>query len=81
MRYFICIPHDGSRFYYPLLYHSDFQCIDVDGVVLLYIWKIHNHKYQLEGFFYSSKVIISCRTFGTKQELYGAIQKLLQEYL
>lgn len=81
MRYSITIP-DGARLWcYSILPFGDFQRIDVDGVVILDICKFHNHRYDLQAFFYARKHIVSCRSFSTKKELYGAIQNLLQEYL
>lgn len=81
MRYEIIVPRGAERWHYTLLGHGNYQTIDVDGVLFMQICKIHNHRYDLQAFFYRQKVIIGSCSFGTKKELYGAIQKLLQEYL
>lgn len=81
MRYTFIVPRGAERWSYTLLGHSDYQRIDVDGVVFMQIWKIHDHRYDVQAFFYRTKTIISCRSYGTKKELYGAVQKLLQEKL
>lgn len=81
MRYYIDIRVSDTIFRYDLLPYGNSQRIDCDGIVIFDIWKVHNHHYQLQAFFYKSKVIISYGRFGSKKELYGAIQNLLQEYL
>ena len=81
MRYVIQIPHDGSLWCYPLLECGNYESIDLEGVVFMQICKIHDHRYDLQAFFYRTKHIHSCQSYGTKKELYGAIQKLQQEYL
>lgn len=77
----INIPKDGSLWCYHLLPFGDYQRIDCEGVVIFDIWKIHNHRYEMHAFFYSRKIIVPLSSFSTKRELYGAMQKLLQEYL
>ena len=72
---------DGVCHCYPLYLSGGFQRIDCPGVVVLDIWKIHDHRYELRGFFYRQKIILADRTYKTKKELYGAIQFFLQEYL
>lgn len=81
MRYSIIVPRGSERWCYSVLPYGDYQRIDVDGVVIFDICKYHNHRYDLQAFFYSKKVIISFRSFLTKKELHGAMQKLLQEFL
>lgn len=81
MLYTISIPHDGTSYCYHLLSHTGFQRIELAGVVILDIFKIHDHRYELRGFFYRNKVILGPYFYGTKKELYGAIQKFLQQYL
>lgn len=80
MRYEVRIPHNDTLYCYRLL-PADYQRIDLSDVVILDIWKIHDHRYDMCAFFYRQKIICSTRSFSTKKELYGAIQKLLQEYL
>lgn len=81
MNYIVQIPVDGIFHCFPLHLSGGFQRIDCDGVVILEIRKVHNHRYVLRGFFYRQKIILSERVFSTKKELCGAIQKLLQDYL
>ena len=83
MRYIINIPFDGVLYSFSLgLYHDgDSRRIEVPGVVIFDLWRVHAHSYSLVAFFYSNKIIVSQRFYGTKKELYCAIQKLLQEYL
>lgn len=81
MRYTVQIPRDGSLWCYTLLPSGNFQRIDCDGVVVFDIWKVHNHNYSFQAFFYARKCIVVRGPFGTKKELFGAIQKLLQELL
>lgn len=81
MVYSIIVPRGTENWHYTLLGYGDYQSIDLDGVLIMQIWKVHNHRYDLQAFFYRTKTIIGCRSYGTKKELYGAIQKLLQEFL
>lgn len=81
MKYSIIVPRGTERWYYSVLPFGDYQRIDVDGVVIFDIYKYHNHRYDLQAFFYARKVIVSNRSFSSKKELHGAMQKLLQEYL
>lgn len=81
MKYVIDIPHNGENFRYYLLRNTDFQLIHLDNCVHILIAKHHNHKYEIAGFFYRSQHLVYPRIYTTKKELYGAIQKLLQEFL
>lgn len=81
MTYYINIPYGNGNHFYRLLPFGDFQEIDVPGVLIFNIWKYHDHRYDLEGFFYSTKKIISCISFKSKKDLYCAIHILLQENL
>lgn len=81
MRYSFTIPHDGYNWSYTLLPYGDYQSIDLEGVVFMQIFKVHDHRYDLQAFFYRTKTIFSCQSYCTKKELYGAIQKLLQDKL
>ena len=77
----IYIARNGMTYVYDLLRYCDRERIDCDGVVIFDIVKYHNHRYDLHGFFYAKKVIVGPYSFKSKKELYGAVQKLLQEYL
>ena len=81
MRCYVDIPYGGKTYRYDLISHGSFQCIELPGVVVLYVFKVSSHRYDLCGFFYSEKVVISQRSYTTKSKLHGAIQNLLQEYL
>lgn len=81
MKLYVSVPRGDYLCTYPLLSSGDYQRIDCDGVVILDIQKVHDHRYYLSGFFYARKVILSERVYSSKKELYGAIQKLLEEYL
>lgn len=80
-RYSIIVPRGTENWLYYILQFSDYQRIDVDGVVIFDVHKIHNHRYDLQAFFYANKVIVSLRSYSSKKELHGAMQKLLKEYL
>ena len=81
MNYTVNIPKDGSFMVWRLLPHGGSQRIDCEGVVIFDLWKVHDHRYCLQAFFYRRKVLIGYGCFGSKKELYGAIQNLLQKYL
>lgn len=81
MKYYIDIPHNGTYYRYPLLENSRFQLIDLKGTIYLIIYKHHNHKYEMGGFLETKRHYIYQKLFTSKKELYGAIQKLLQENL
>ena len=81
MRCYVNIPYGGKVYCYKLLPYGSFQCIELSGVVVLYVSKVSSHRYDLCGFFYSEKVVISQRSYTSKSKLHGAIQNLLQEYL
>lgn len=81
MQYVIDIPHNGTYFRYYLLRNTDFQLIHLEGTIYLMICKYHNHRYDIAGFIYKTPKYIYPQEFRTKKELYGAIQKLLQEDL
>ena len=82
MRLSFIVPRGAERWYYSLLPGDRrFQKIVVEGVVVFDIVKVHDHRYNLDAFFYDSKRIVSGLSFSSKLKLHGAIQKLLQEEL
>lgn len=82
MRLTFTIPIEELNYYYTLLPgNSTSQIIDHYGVVYLAIYKVHDHRYDLAGFFYQSRCLIVPRSYTTKTKLHGAIQKLLQKHL
>lgn len=82
MRYTILVPSlSDSCYCFDILPYGNFQRIDVPSVCIIQIYKAHVHRYDFEAFFYFSKRLYSLRSYRSKSELYGAIQKLLQEEL
>lgn len=82
MRCSITVPRGSENWYFTILPGKrNFQKIVVEGVVVFDIYKHHDHRYDLDAFFYASKRIVSGRIYTTKSKLHGAIQKLLQEEL
>ena len=82
MRCSIIVPRGEENWSFTILPgNRNFQKIVVEGVVVFDIYKHHNHRYDLDAFFYASKRIVSGLSFTTKSKLHGAIQKLLQEEL
>lgn len=82
MRFTIDIPTGrGTLYSFSLPSHFKAIRMEVPDVVILDVYKFHDHRYDLSGFFYKNKVILSSRSFGSKKELYRAIQMFLQEYL
>ena len=76
MKFRISIPIPGERYSYRcflLSFNSPYERIDFPGVVILDIVKHHDHRYDLQGFFYEKKVIVGPYLFRSKKELYGVI--------
>lgn len=80
-RYYFFIKHNGLNYYHSLCNLYDYNIIDHEGTVFLHFVKHHDHRYELHGFFYAKKLLVGPYFFRSKRELYGAIQKLLQELL
>lgn len=57
------------------------QRIEVPGVVIIDLFKHHNHSYSYKAFFYDKKVIVSACYCNSKTKLYGAVQNLLKQFL
>lgn len=64
-----------------ILSYSDYQKFVVPGVCVFDFVKYHNHRYEFLAFFFSDNSIIFRGPFRSKSNLYGAVQKLLQEKL
>lgn len=75
------IPDNGLNYSYSLRNLDGYCRIDREGVVVLDITKYHNHRYDLQGFFYAKKVIVGPYSYRTKKELFAAVQNFLREYL
>lgn len=69
MTYYIKIPVGDRVYCYKLLPFGDIQRIECHGVVILDIYKHHNNRYDLLGFFYDQKVIVGPFMYRSKKEL------------
>lgn len=82
MRLHFNIPIGDNKYrVFGCLNNSDYDRIFIENLVIIDIFKIHNHSYCFKAFFYHSKRIYSTEYYNTKSNLYCAIQKLLQEEL
>ena len=72
---------NGSNYVWSPLSYSDYDSIIVPSVCVIHCWKVYDHKYGLEAFFYFSHNIYSTCYYRSKSELFGAIQFLLQKEL
>ena len=82
MKLYFSIPMGNNTFYHsPLCFkYSNYNIIDVDQVCYIVVTKFHDHLYNAKYFFYKTKSLGNFECSGLK-EMYGAIQKLLQENL
>ena len=60
---------------------SKFKMLEVEDVCVIYLCKIHNHRYDIKCFFYDNKYIYYREYIRTLNELYDVIQSLLHENL
>lgn len=81
MRLNFTLPIDGVYTVYTLLNNTNNQRICIEGEIYLNLYKKHNHSYEMTAFIYKKRKYIYPRYYRTKKELYGAVQKLLQEEL
>lgn len=81
MTYRFHIPFNGCNWAFTLLPYGDFQSIFVSGFCDLRVTKNHDHSYELAGYFFLSRYYVYPVVFRRKRDLFGAIQKLLQEQL
>ena len=81
MKYYLHIPYPDGVLGYSLLPSGDRQVISLTDIIHLEIVKYNDHRYVFSAFCYKRRYLAWPREFRTKKELYGAIQKLLQEYL
>ena len=80
--YRICIPDkEGVGHIYDLKFRSSKQKFKVEGVCVIYLFKYHNHRYDIRSYFYQNDYIYYRECIGTLKELYNVVQKLLQENL
>lgn len=82
MKLFFSIPMGNNVCYHTSLCfkYSNYNIIDVDQVCYIVVTKFHDHLYSAKYFFYKTKSI-GCFETNALKEMYGAIQKLLQENL
>lgn len=73
--------YDGTTWGFKLDLSAGYQLIYVPSVLQMELYKYSNHKYAFKAYFFRKGVICSICYFRTLTELYGAIQKDLQEYL
>ena len=81
MSYKISIPDKVGQYHSFYLYFYNgvsFKRIFVDDVCVIYIHKIHDHRYDLKAFFYESQRIYVHDFIRSKKELYDVVQELLQ---
>ena len=55
--------------------------IRVKNMCVIDIYKSHDHRYDIQCFFYKNEYIYYRECIPSKKELYSAIQKLLEENL
>lgn len=58
-----------------------FHIIYVKNICVIYVGKYHDHRYDIQCFFYKNLYIYHRERIESKKELYSAIQKLLEENL
>lgn len=81
---YISIPHKDGHI---VNYHFSFSDISrssiiiVPDVVVIRVYKFHDHRYDLRCFFYDKKYIYYQESIRSKKELYNVVQKLLKENL
>ena len=74
------IGENHYRSFFLRFTHCPCEVIDVDGVCYICCYKFHDHSYRVEYFFYEKKCI-GMMEFRSLKEMYGAVQKLLEENL
>lgn len=80
----ITIPDEqGNVYYFSLSFNQyrTYKIIKVKGVCIIYIHKIHDHRYDLKCFFYKTETIYYQENIRSKKELYSAIQKTIENNL
>ena len=69
---------DGTRRYHGLYFTKSSLIFDYPGLCYITIFKWHNHRYDLEYFFYDSKNI-GHDSFKSIKELKAYVQSLLDK--
>ena len=81
---YISMPHkDGHivNYHFSFNNYSMSSTIYVPEVVLINVYKFHDHRYDLKCFFYDKKYIYYQESIRSKRELHNVVQKLLKENL
>lgn len=60
---------------------SDYHRFYLEDEFIIYVSKVHNHRYFFKAFFYRSKSIYVSSSFRSKTELFSAIQNMLEDEL
>ena len=84
MYYEINIPDEEGRYWFFSISFNEYRKhkrIEVKNTCIIDLYKFHDHRYDLQAFFYKKKRIAYQENIRSKKELYGAIQKLLKENL
>ena len=81
---YIAIPRkDGTivNYHFAFTEFSKSASIIVPDVVIIRVYKFHDHRYDLKCFFYEKKYIYYQESIRSKKELHNVVQKLLKENL
>lgn len=81
---YISITHkDGHIVNYHFSFNDNNRSftVYVPDVVIIKVYKFHDHRYDLKCFFYDKKYIYYQESIRSKKELHNVVQKLLKENL
>ena len=81
---YISIPQkDGGiiNYHFSFSDYSRSSTVYVPDVVIIKVYKFHDHRYDLKCFFYEKKYIYYQESIRSKKELHNVVQKLLKENL
>lgn len=67
--------------FFGFLNYSNYSQLFVADEFIINCFKVHDHSYYYNAFFYKSRHIYSNRFFRSKKELFCAVQELLNEEL
>lgn len=69
---------DNIHYKFGLLNYGDSCKLFLDGVFVIYAYKVHDHHYYFKGFLYESQYIYCSSIFRSKSKLACAIQEFLK---
>lgn len=81
---YITITHKDGRIVNYHFSFSDYNrsfTVYVPDVVLIRVYKFHDHRYDLRCFFYDKKYIYYRESIRSKKELHNIVKNLLKENL